>query len=109
MPTAAVKRNFAEREAIDLPASILRRVNARRAGGPDIWCISPTMHFRLIGAFAAAECHRTVGYGAVPSGKIESETQKCYCQLIESSKFLRKCQTSRSRGLAIPFKPALGS
>jgi hypothetical protein len=61
------------------------------------------MHCRPIGAFAAAECHRTVGYGAVPSGKIESDPQKCYCQLIESSKFLRKCQTSSSRILAIPF------
>lgn len=32
-----------------------------------------------------------------------------YCQLIESSKLLRKCQPSSSRILAILFKVAIGS
>ena len=36
---------------------------------------SPNLHCRSIGAFAAAECHRAVSYGAVPYGKIESDPQ----------------------------------
>jgi hypothetical protein len=59
--------------------------------------ISPTMHCRSIGAFLRLSV--TEHSVMAPSRMARSSRirQQCYCQLIESSGLLRKCQTSSPR------------
>jgi hypothetical protein len=84
---------------------------ARRGSGSERpWpCITPNLHCRSIGAFAAAECHRTVSYGAVPYGKIESDPQTVLLSANRIQQASQKMSNVQFKILTIPLQPALCS
>ena len=78
------------------------------SGPPTTGSYRSTMHCRSMGAFAAAECCRTVSYGAVPYCKIESDPRTGLLSANRIQRLFRKCQTS-SKNFNDSVKPAFCS